>query len=231
MSEKNKECKDNVWEPDESGNSTENYFLKGEHEYTYISEPICSLADGMCDMKTVMDIINKVGVHPKQKTELIPGKEHIGDVDILGPWGIDNVTSTAIYNGEQQVGVRNITMEGHILHNGRVDRTLFEKDGNLHIKTYGVSDCGGGLFGGLNVALREVVWGPVDTKVIEKLGELTKLDNGNEANIGNKDLESTAYNEDGNITEFDILSTAQAIANQIYQASNQDANDNAREMD
>ena len=172
MAKEVKECKDNPWTPDNSGNSYEHFWRKGEHEYTYISEPICSVTDKSCTMETIMGIINKVGVHPNQQEALIPGKEHIGDVDIPGPWGVDKVTSTALYDGKQQIGVSNVTMEGHILHNGRVDRTLFEKDGNLHIKTYGVSDCGGGIFGGLNVHLRGVVWGEVDNKVIEELEKI-----------------------------------------------------------
>jgi len=147
------------------GDWTERWFFKGNHIYEYLSEPICSVKD--CTLEDVIEALNTVGVHPRQKKPFIPGKYYKGDANIPGPFGPDHVTTIAIYDDKgSQVGARNTTELDHALHPGIVERRVIEKNGFYHIYTEGG---GYGQWGAGNILLDEIVWSEVDDRVIELL--------------------------------------------------------------
>ncbi len=85
-----------------------------------------------------MNLVNRYGLHPNQKYSFIPGRYYKGDVDLPGLWGEDHVESTALFNHSgQQIGVRNETLENHLLHPGIVERRIVKHKGNYHILTEG----------------------------------------------------------------------------------------------
>lgn len=147
------------------GDWTERWFFKGNHIYDHLSNPICSVNE--CELKDVVDTLNKYGVHPKQTKPFVPGKPYTGDVNLPGPWGTDHVTSEAIYdeNGVQ-IGVRNSTEMDHKLHPGVVERKIVIRDGFYHIFTEGG---GYGSMGLPNVIADEWVWDGVDQLVIDNI--------------------------------------------------------------
>ena len=79
-------------------NWTEKWFELGNHRYSYRSPDVCEKNNSDCTIKSLVKIMNKMSAYPNQKKEFIPSEKHVGDVDILGPWGVDDVSSTAIYN-------------------------------------------------------------------------------------------------------------------------------------
>lgn len=83
---------------------------------------------------------------------------------MFGPFGRDDVSTTAIFEDGVQVGVRNETLENHKLHPGTVERTIILKDGAYRIRTQGE---GTGRFGKPNILLDDYVWGKVDRQVID----------------------------------------------------------------
>jgi hypothetical protein len=143
---------------------TENWFFRGNHTYERLSPPVCS--SGSCDFDVVVTVLNIFGVHPNQSAAFIPGKGYSGDVNIPGPFGVDGVKTTAIYDKHGlQIGVGNETLLGHALHPGVVQRSIVEVGGSFHIYTEGG---GFGYLGGPNVWLDDLVWGPVDQRVIDQ---------------------------------------------------------------
>jgi hypothetical protein len=136
-----------------------------------LSDAICILSDSGCTIANVLSILNDVGVHPRQSRPYIPGEIYEADVDILDvplvrQWNADHVIVTAIYNGYgDQVGVKNTTKEDHILDPGIVRRVIVKRDGALYISTVGT---GAGWLGGMNNALKNGAWRPVDDRVIEE---------------------------------------------------------------
>ena len=141
---------------------TDNWFFAGEHTYSHVSPSTDA------DYETLIGAINERGVHPNQTDPFVPGEAYTGDVNLPGPFGVDNVTTTAIFdqNGNQ-IGVRNETEENHALHPGWVERTIVQdENGALHIQTTGG---GSGALGGPNVWFDESVWGGVDNRVLDGL--------------------------------------------------------------
>mgnify|MGYP006924537624 CR=1 FL=1 len=122
---------------------TENWFGEGNHRYSHLSPAIDA------DFRSLLDAPNTVGVHPNQTRGFVPGEPYTGDVNIPGPWGMDEVSSTAIFdrNG-RKIGVRNETLPNHQLHPGVVERTILRENGEYFIQTRGG---GYGGLGGPNV--------------------------------------------------------------------------------
>lgn len=147
---------------EEQDDWTEHWFAKGRHFYDRISPPVCAASE--CNLEDVVAVLNETGVHPNQSEEFFPGQPYVGDVDIFGPFGRDDVSTVAIFDSGIQVGVRNETLENHKLHPGTVERTVILKDGSYHIRTQGE---GTGRLGGPNVMFDDVVWGKVDRQVID----------------------------------------------------------------
>ncbi len=140
---------------------TENYITKGNHKYSRLSDPICSVSD--CALEDIVGAVNNYGVHPNQVTPFVAGENYIGDVDIPGPFGEDHVKSTAIYDSNGiQIGVRNETLEDHALHPGIVERKVVKRGSSYHVLTEGG---GYGYLGGPNIFLDDVVWSGVDNRV------------------------------------------------------------------
>jgi RHS repeat-associated protein len=148
------------------GDWSEYWFAKGAHWYWRISEPICPATQ--CSLPEVVDALNRRGVHPNQERPYVPGKPYVGDVDIVGPFGRDEVSTTAVYSddGTQQIGVRNTTQGNHEIHPGTVIRTIILNDGSYRIRTRGI---GSARWGGPNIWFDDLVWGPVDQAVIDEL--------------------------------------------------------------
>ena len=147
---------------EEQDDWTEHWFAKGRHFYDRISPPICAASE--CSLEDVVEALNGVGVHPNQTEEFVPGQPYVGDVDLPGPFGRDDVSTSAIFDDGVQVGVRNETQENHKLHPGTVERTVILKDGTYRIRTQGE---GTGSLGGPNILFDDVVWGQVDRRVID----------------------------------------------------------------
>ena len=146
---------------EEQDDWTEHWFAKGKHFYDRISPPVCAASE--CSLEDVVEAPNGVGVHPNQSEEFFPGQFYIGDVDLPGPFGRDDVSTSAIFKDGVQVGVRNVTLENHLLHPGTVERTVVLNDGSYHVRTRGV---GTGSYGKPNFMLDDIVWGKVDRRVI-----------------------------------------------------------------
>ncbi|MEE9445305.1 MAG: hypothetical protein V3V19_06550 [Cocleimonas sp.] len=147
-------------------NWTEKWFELGNHRYSYRSPDVCEKNNSDCTIKSLVKIMNKMSAYPNQKKEFIPSEKHVGDVDIPGPWGVDDVSSTAIYNKKgTQIGIKNQTLENHKLHNGVVERTINESKNKLFIQTKGA---GYSTLGGPNVWLPELIWGEVDQLLINE---------------------------------------------------------------
>ena len=142
---------------------TERWFRSGKQRYVHESNAFCR----GCQMDEVVRLLNRVGFHPNQKRPFVPGREHVGDVDLPFVWGIDEVTTKAIYEGGRQVGVRNTTVENHELHSGAVERTIVRDGDAFRIRTVGT---GTGRWGLINILFDEWVWGDVDDTVIGELG-------------------------------------------------------------
>ena len=139
----------------------ENWFRKGRHTYGRM-ERVCSESDS-CQFSGVRDRLFAVGVHPNQTVPFEPGQPYVGDVDLPGPWGEDHVSSSVIRNSLGiAIGVRNVTLDNHLLHPGWVERTVLRAAGSIYIHTWGG---GSGYFGGPNIWLDDLVWGPVDQRV------------------------------------------------------------------
>ena len=152
--------------PFEDNDWTENWFKSGEHEYERLSPEVCSTAQSGCTQANVVDALNFDGVHPNQTRPFVPGEEYIGDVDLPGPFGVDHVRSTAIYDTYgAQIGVRNVTLENHLLHFGYVERTVVQNSGSFYILTRGG---GSGILGGPNIWLDDLIWEGVDQNVIDE---------------------------------------------------------------
>lgn len=147
---------------EEKDDWSENWFAKGMHFYDRISPPVCAASE--CNLEDVVAALNENGVHPNQSVSFTPGEDYIGDVDLPGPFGRDDVSTTAIFSDGVQVGVRNETLENHRLHSGVVERTVVLKDGSYRIRTQGG---GHGRLGGPNIWFDDAVWGPVDSRVID----------------------------------------------------------------
>lgn len=110
--------------------------------------------------------MNKMSASPNQKKEFIPDEKHIGDVDISGPWGVDDVSSTAIYNKKREkIGIRNQTLENPKLHNGVVERTINGCNNKLFIQT---KSAGYSTLGGPNIWLPELICGELDQLLIDE---------------------------------------------------------------
>jgi hypothetical protein len=83
-------------------------------------------------------VLNTKGVHPNQTQPFVPEQPYVGDVDILGPFGEDQVSTTAVFNSQGvQTDVRNVTFENHAPHPGVVERTVILKDQSYYILTEG----------------------------------------------------------------------------------------------
>ena len=140
---------------------------KGNHAYDRISTSNCLDGNSGCTQESLVDSINKKGVHPDQNKTFIPGEEYIADANIPGPFGRDDIKTTATLNTDgTQIGVRNETLENHALHPGVVERTVIKINGHFHIKTQGG---GYGPLSGVNNYLKDLVWEPLDKKVFEGL--------------------------------------------------------------
>lgn len=144
---------------------TDNNFLPGNHRYEHVSPEVCSTSSANCTLSNVVNVLNKVGVHPNQVKPFVPGQAYVGDVDLPGPFGKDEVQSTALYNAQsEQVGVRNETLANHALHPGVVERSVIQIGSSLHVYTEGG---GFGSLGGPNIWFDDAVWGGVDQRVID----------------------------------------------------------------
>jgi hypothetical protein len=146
-------------------NWTDNFFLKGNHIYGRVSDPVCRAPS--CDFKKAVQALNSKGVHPNQKTAFVPGRPYKADVDIPGPFGEDHIKTTAVYDKDgNQIGVRNETLIDHALYPGMVERTIIRTGNDFRIRTEGG---GYGYMGGPNIWLPDVVWQPVDSAVAKEL--------------------------------------------------------------
>lgn len=132
--------------------------------YSRLSGPICPTSE--CSYADVVDAINRVGVYPGQTRTFVPNELYIADANIPGPFGPDDIRTTAIYNrGGIQIGIRNRTLSNHALHPGSVVRTVVIHDGAYHIRTVGV---GHGQWGTYNVKGKNILWDPVDQLVADE---------------------------------------------------------------
>ena len=145
---------------------TEDWFASGNHRYRRQSTAVCEASSAGCTLVRVVTVLNTKGVHPNQTRPFVPGQPYVGDVDIFGPFGEDHVSTTAVFNSHGvQIGVRNETLENHALHPGVVERTVILKGQSYYILTEGG---GYGMFGGPNIWLDDLVWGPVDQRVLDE---------------------------------------------------------------
>ena len=143
---------------------TDNWFSGGKHGYVHVSPPICQLSTN-CTLERIIRSVNETGVHPNQTTPFVPGEDYIGDVDFPGPWGADQVTTTAIYDESGvQIGVQNVTLKNHPLDPGIVRRQVIQIGSSYHILTRGEGD---GPWGGPNVWFDEITWSGVDQHVLD----------------------------------------------------------------
>ncbi|PNQ56220.1 hypothetical protein C1141_13910, partial [Vibrio agarivorans] len=146
-------------------NTAKNWVLRGEHKYTHFSEAVC-LESSSCTREALVDALNTYGTYPGQDKPFIPGQSFMADANIPGPWGEDHINTYAIYDSNgAQIGIQNHTLSNHILHPGYVDRTIVNHNGWFYIKTVGG---GSGPFGGINNTLDNLVWGPVNSNVINR---------------------------------------------------------------
>ena len=141
---------------------TENWFRKGNHTYDRVSGAVCSTSE--CGQADAVGGLNERGVHPNQTRAFVPGQPYTADVNIPGPFGRDDISTTAVYRDGVQVGIRNETLPNHALHPGVVERTIILQNGSYQIRTQGG---GYGRWGGPNIWFDDVVWGPVDHAVID----------------------------------------------------------------
>ena len=143
---------------------TDNWFSRGKHGYVHVSPPICQLSTN-CTLERIIRSVNETGVHPNQTTPFVPGEDYIGDVDFPGPWGADEVTTTAIYDESGvQIGVQNVTLKNHPLDPGIVRRQVIQIGSSYHILTRGEGE---GPWGGPNVWFDEITWSGVDQHVLD----------------------------------------------------------------
>ena len=151
---------------EDSADYAENWILKGRHEYVRMSDAVCSTSQADCTLANVVEALNAKGAYPEQDREFVPGQDHVADVDIWGPFGMDQVRTTALYNQDgSQIGVMNTTIRNHALWPGKVYRIAIPRDGAYHILTLGL---GQGRFGIPNVRMKNVTWDPVDRNVTEQ---------------------------------------------------------------
>ena len=144
----------------------ENWIFEGRHQYVRVSDAVCSMSKADCTLANVVAALNAKGAYPEQAREFVPGQEHIADVDIPGPFGIDEIQTTALYNRDgNQVGVVNRTLSNHALRPGEVYRIAIPRDNAYRILTLGL---GQGNFGVPNVRMKNRTWEPVDKNVIER---------------------------------------------------------------
>ena len=144
----------------------ENVIFEGRHQYMRISDAVCSTTQADCTLTNVVEALNAKGAYPGQDREFVPGKVHVADVDIYGPFGLDEVRTTALYNlAGDQVGVVNKTLSNHVFRPRVVYRIVIPQDGAFHILTLGL---GQGVLGGPNVWFKNPTWNPVDRNVIER---------------------------------------------------------------
>lgn len=149
----------------DASNWTDNLFAKGNHVMMRISDPICHAPS--CDLKKAVQALNSKGVHPNQRVPFAPGRKYQANVDIPGPFGEDNIKTTAVYDKDgNQIGVRNETLFDHVLYPGVAERTIIQTGNAFRIRTQGG---GYGYLGGPNIWLPNLVWGPVDSVVAKEL--------------------------------------------------------------
>lgn len=104
--------------------------------------------------------MHKVGAYPGQ-TESLEGMSGQSRVNNVKMFGDDHIHT---FVGPRSI--TNVTYDDHFLHPGFVIRSVFTSDNTVYIRTEGG---GWGWNGSLNNQLKNQVWGPVDTRVIQEI--------------------------------------------------------------
>jgi hypothetical protein len=132
------------------------------HSYR-VKNRICSTNVAGCHVWVVfMTMISQVRyITPTEDTSPVKHCMKI-DVDIIpGPFGSDYVRTVLDF---EKFSVTNYTKKDHLLHPGKVTRTIVERGGAIYVETFGE---GTGFFGEENVERANGVWTKVDKRLIE----------------------------------------------------------------
>ena len=149
-----------------------NTFLPGFHVYAHTSPEICRADAAGCTLENIVEAINAVGVHANQSRPFVPGEPYVGDVDLPGFPGRDDVSTSAIRDRlGRQIGVLNATLRNHELHPGGVGRGPVLIAGGYRIRTLSL---GGGWWGLPNVVWAPVYWGGVDRRMTDRVRGLPR---------------------------------------------------------
>lgn len=152
----NKPCKDDEVEVEYDKKS------KDYHRYGPIEAQICLTKNPQCNVERVfLTMISQVRfITPTENSSQVENCMET-DVDIPGPFGVDHVRISV---NEKNYSITNYTRKDHVLHPGKVTRTIVEKNEAIYVITEGE---GTGDLKNLNSWLSDRVWKPVDNRLRE----------------------------------------------------------------
>lgn len=108
------------------------------HHYKIVNE-ICSLSIAGCTsdfvFSTMISQVRFIAPTTEVTTPVINCQ--VNDLNIYGPWGVDSIRTTV--NPDNR-SITNYTRPDHILHPGKVTRTVTEEDSSIYVVTIGEGD-------------------------------------------------------------------------------------------
>ena len=115
---------------------------------------ICKI-DAVCTVDAV-SMTNKMHPAPggfRSKSQVVDGQYGVAQLGY--PIELDDFGPVVHSVSRDGLTVRNSTVEGHLLHPGYVERTVFARDGYMYIRTRGE---GVGAIGSINNLLSKPMW-------------------------------------------------------------------------
>lgn len=134
------------------------------HHYGPLETQICLTNNPQCNRQSAFStMISQVRfITPTEDSSQVKNCMEV-DVDLPGPWGKDTVRVSV---NAANYSVTNYTRKDHLLHPGRVTRTIVEKNGAIYVTTQGEGTGDQKL---LNKWFSRPIWVPVDNRLREAL--------------------------------------------------------------